>query len=111
MNANKLLSLLGDPGRHAWIVFTLATLNYFPVAFNHLIMSIYGARPPHRCSLPDGHFTNTSIPEKEDGQLDSCNVWVNYTSATNQTEYCPNGWQYKLEEGESTIVNEVGIKK
>ena len=107
MDPKYVMSLLGNPGKHAWIVFTLACLNYFPVTFNHLIMSIYGARPPHTCTLPEGYDADTSIPVLDNGKRDSCNVWVNYTEISNKTTPCSGGWSYTLVDGESTIVNEV----
>ena len=105
----EVLRLLGDPGKYSWIVFTLCCLNYFPVAFNHLAMAIWGATPPHRCRLPDGVAPNNmSIPERDGGELDSCSVYVNYSySGGGEVQPCPDGWEYTLLDWDSTIVNEV----
>ena len=104
---NQFLNVLGTPGRYAWIVFGLVCLNYLPVAFNHLAMAIYGARPPHSCHLPEYVAkNNNSIPSSANGKLDSCSVYTNYTYTTGTTEKCAE-WDFTLLGKESTIVNEV----
>ncbi len=82
--------------------------NYFPVVLNHLAMALYGARTPHRCHLPAGVFPNTSVPWNADaGARDACRVYVNYSRENNDTEPCPDGWDYELRPREKNIVSEV----
>ena len=102
------IAQLGKPGRYTVVVFILLCFNYFPVGFNHLLMAVYGATPPHRCRIPDGHPVNMSIPFLEDGTLDKCNVYKNYSARVEDVKMpCPEGWVYTLVDGDSTIVNEV----
>jgi hypothetical protein len=103
---NQFLDALGSPGRFAWMVFALVCLNYLPVAFNHLAMAIYGARPPHSCHIPDYIIKNNNSVPSNGGKFDSCSVYVNYTYTSGETTKCTS-WDYVLLGKESTIVNEV----
>ncbi len=104
-----ILRLLGDPGKYSWVIVFLCCISNIPVPFNHMVMAVWGATPPHRCRLPDGVApTNLSIPEK-DGKLDSCSVYVNYSYSSGETRPCPHGWEYTLVGRESTVVTEVGV--
>ena len=89
------------------VVYIMLCCNYFPVVLNHLAMAIYGARTAHHCHLPDGLYQNTSIPKSQDGKMDSCQVYVNYSKSTGKTESCPGGWDYELGPRESNIISEV----
>ncbi|KAK2147496.1 hypothetical protein LSH36_550g03036 [Paralvinella palmiformis] len=92
---DKLLAVLGNPGRYSRILFPLLCLNYIQVAFNHLAMSIYAATPPHVCRLPVGvPVDNRSIPTKG-GVLDSCTLYANYTHTSGEAVKCTE-WQYTL---------------
>ena len=49
MDVERIFRLLGNPGRFQVLVYVLLCCNYFPVAVNHLVMAIYGAKTPHHC--------------------------------------------------------------
>ena len=49
MKLDDLISQLGSPGRYQVLIFLFLCLNYFPVAFNHVIMAFLGVRPRHQC--------------------------------------------------------------
>ena len=66
MKINDLLSMLGNPGRYAMVMFIFFTLNYFLVSFNHLAMSVFGAAPPHR-SVGISFYMLLSYPHRSVG--------------------------------------------
>ena len=49
MDVERVFRMLGNPGRFQVLVYVLLCCNYFPVAVNHLVMAIYGAKTPHHC--------------------------------------------------------------
>lgn len=101
----ELLGMLGEPGKYSWIIFVVICFNYFPLTWNHMMMVVIGARPPHRCKIPEGNYLNESVPFVR-GKPDSCHAFENFTKP-NSSVTCPNGWEYTLLERESTIVTEV----
>ena len=48
MEVSELITLLGDPGKFQSVLYFLLWLCNSTVAMNHLIMSVFGAAPPHR---------------------------------------------------------------
>lgn len=57
-----------------------------------------------RCALPPGVSPNSSAPCEEGGvvgdavcEVSRCEVYTNYTSDSNTTEECPDGWVYSGE--------------
>ena len=50
MDIERVYRLLGNPGRYQVMVYVLLCCNYFPVAVNHLVMTVYGAKTIHYCA-------------------------------------------------------------
>ena len=69
-------------------------------------VSSVGGEPTHRCRLPVSMMMNESTPYQYvngERMFDKCNVYENYSSATNRTMPCRLGWVY---ESESVTITE-----
>ncbi|CAH1795062.1 unnamed protein product [Owenia fusiformis] len=85
-----ILASLGDPGSYAKVIFFFVSLNYIPVAFNHLAMAVFGARTTFTCKVPEGFPANLTISPTGE----PCKIFANYSSSSNATESCSTGYDY-----------------
>ncbi len=112
IDLDKNLRHLGNPGCYHILLFVCLSSNNVVVLLNHLAMSVYGSPVPYHCRLPGNYSLNDSVPWVTDkaGNLkpDSCRVYQNFTSSTNLTEQCPDGWEYETDnDRHRTLVMEV----
>ena len=69
-------------------------------------MLLAGYIPKHHCKTPDNSSIKNWIPKDENGNYESCSIYVN-SSVSNETVSCTDGWEYEDENWGLTIVNEV----
>jgi len=111
MEISELMTLLGEPSKYQSFLYFLLWLCNSTVAMNHLIMSVFGATPPHSCKLPSGIQKNASTTPfavkngKTLSEYDSCRVYKDYNSSL-ETIGCLNGWTFKTQPKESSIITE-----
>ena len=68
-----------------------------------------GYIPKHHCKIPDNSSIQAWIPKDEDGNYESCSIYVN-SSVSNDSKAtvpCTDGWDYTEADCGLTIVNEV----
>ncbi|XP_065051213.1 organic cation transporter protein-like isoform X1 [Rhopilema esculentum] len=112
MEVSELITLLGDPGKFQSVLYFLLWLCNSTVAMNHLIMSVFGAAPPHSCKLPPGFMKNaTTTPYavrngKTLSTLDSCKIFDGLNATLGKSIGCPDGWIFQTQPRESSIVTE-----
>ncbi|CAH1775012.1 unnamed protein product [Owenia fusiformis] len=109
MDLDDALEKIGGYGRFQMLIYVLMGLvNMRGCAFL-LGIAFIGHEPPHHCKLPDGVNTSSAIPlvYKPDGtsHLAKCEMYNN-ASIDNSTIPCPNGYQYYLRPGMTTVVAE-----
>ncbi|XP_074642198.1 organic cation transporter protein-like [Tubulanus polymorphus] len=104
---DRILALLGNPGKYQAFLMVLLASNFSYMAFNNMIMAIYGASNPFHCKLPNNVTVEEAIPyNNAKEKYDSCTVYANFSNTTNKTVSCPNGYQFNAEPGELSIVME-----
>ncbi|XP_072032143.1 organic cation transporter protein-like [Amphiura filiformis] len=117
MELDDALVLLGDFGFYQTIIYILiCTAGQVPSVWHMLAISFIGAAPDHHCQLPPGRWPNDSIPVVENRQgnvyledeveYSSCKQYINFTSDSNETIPCTEGWWYDDTYYGSTIVTE-----
>ena len=65
-----------------------------------------GYIPKHHCKFPENSSIQQWIPRDNEGNLESCSIFVNST-VSNKTVDCTDGWEYEDQNCGLTIVNEV----
>eukprot|EP00112_Aurelia_sp_Birch-Aquarium-sp1_P014167 Seg304.1_Seg304.3 transcript_id=Seg304.1_Seg304.3/GoldUCD/mRNA.D3Y31 product="Solute carrier family 22 member 6-A" protein_id=Seg304.1_Seg304.3/GoldUCD/D3Y31 len=112
MDASKIISVLGNPGRFTIVLFSLFFIGNTNLAMNHMIYAIYGATPTHGCNLPKsptaGNWTQVNSTNninkyyQDDGQ---CTILERNNGSLKKVP-CTFGWKFDLEQKQSTIVTE-----
>jgi hypothetical protein len=99
-----------------FFVVTIPSWSLFPAERAYLIHFIFaseGGEPNHHCTLPPNVTVEEAIPKEivhGKTQYSQCKQFVNLSSETNQTEYCPDGWWYDTDMGRTTVT-EVRLPK
>lgn len=93
------------------LVYVLLACNFFPIAFNHWVMILYGHEPPHNCKMPEGWawHRNDSIPivfNNGQGQFHKCHMYKDPENRSLGNKRCVYGWQYHVTSPEWPIIAE-----
>ncbi|XP_070542002.1 organic cation transporter protein-like [Ptychodera flava] len=111
MEVDEAYTLVGECGCYHLIVYFLICVFGQVISVWHVLgITFLGGTPSHLCHVPEGVQLNESIPveaDSTDGQhvYSSCLMYENYTSASNNTVSCTDGWEYDPPD-EITIVTE-----
>ena len=103
-HVDNLLVAMGNPGRFQVLTFLLLGGCYVLNVCNSIAPVFYLAKTRHHCKVDNISLVPAVIKNNEKKQ-DSCTVYLAFN--TSKTIPCRNGWDYHLEEGESTIISEV----
>ncbi|KAI0223124.1 Solute carrier family 22 member 3 [Lamellibrachia satsuma] len=101
MNPDEALLSLGNPWRNPWqmMVYNMVIGLYGIIVSMHMMAIVFvGGYPTHRCRIPVYASVVESAPYEDvegNQRFDSCVVYENYSSATNQTIPCPLGWEFE----------------
>lgn len=138
MKFENLLVEVGGFGWHQAIVVLLLVIPRLTIPFNFLLPNFIGAVPSHYCdisilesewgaaaeNLTREQWLNVSIPRQEDGQLSSCEMFLepqfqllgnvslhNTTTTTSDlpTVKCQKGWVYDNSSFSSTMATELNL--
>lgn len=113
---DRILLLVGSPGRYHLLVTFLLCCMQFPVSFNQHLLKFYAETPKHRCRAQ----TNLTLGDYDlrpvvtvggRRQYSSCELYTNPWDHSKGKKPCDNGWEFLLNPGESTVVSEVSTEK
>ncbi|XP_071950319.1 organic cation transporter protein-like [Antedon mediterranea] len=117
MDVDETLRALHPWGRYQIVLLIVNCVFGTMTPALHIFSLIYIMDTPiHHCNPYEGYSTSQAIPvskvhSKEIVEYESCLIYQmdNGGTLTNQTISCPDGNEYILSEGESTVVNELGL--
>ena len=109
MTTEDLSRALGKPGKFQVLLYIMLAANYTYVCWGHLGMAFIGGKTKHHCRVKNESDIENLVPViMKNGvkQWDKCHLYSGY----NKTKKipCPNGWSYKLQGRENTVIAEVG---
>ncbi|XP_071949866.1 organic cation transporter protein-like [Antedon mediterranea] len=116
MDVDDTLRALHPWGRYQIVLLTINCVFGTMTPALHVFSLIYITDTPvHQCKPYEGYSISDAIPvskvhSKEIVEYESCLIYqMDNGTLTNQTISCPDGNEYILSEGESTVVNELGL--
>ncbi|XP_071950320.1 organic cation transporter protein-like [Antedon mediterranea] len=116
MDVDETLRALHPWGRYQIVLLIVNCVFGTMIPALHIMSLIYIMdTPEHHCNPYEGYSTSDAIPvskvhSKEIVEYESCLIYqMDNGTLTNQTISCPDGNEYILSEGESTVVNELGL--
>ncbi|XP_014667569.1 PREDICTED: uncharacterized protein LOC106809121 [Priapulus caudatus] len=106
------LNKLGKYGKWQFFLFFLINALQIFASFQTFSINYQGLTPAHHCRVPEGANLSDAVPGKNDEdelwQADTCNQYVNFSQASNETIKCQDGYWYDDTYGD-TIVPEWDI--
>ncbi|XP_054708104.1 organic anion transporter 3-like [Uloborus diversus] len=108
---DRVLLLVGSPGRYHFLIAFLLCCMQFPVSFSEYLLGFYTITPKHRCraesNLTLGDYDLRPI-ETANGrrQYSSCELYKDPTDHSKGTKPCDNGWEFLVKTGEASVVTE-----
>ncbi|XP_033117886.1 organic cation transporter protein-like [Anneissia japonica] len=116
MDIEAILRSLNSWGRYQVVLMISVNIYGTILAAIHLMSFIYIMDTPlHFCKPYEGFNMSEAIPisktyNNEITEYESCSIYkLENGTLMNETTSCPNGNEYLLSEGESTVVNELGL--
>ncbi|KAG8195799.1 hypothetical protein JTE90_004803 [Oedothorax gibbosus] len=108
---DKVLLLVGSPGRYHLLVAFLLCGMQFPVSFSDHLLTFYTITPRHRCraetNLTVGDFDLRPVVHVNGERLYSpCELYADPLDHSKGTKTCDDGWEFLMVKGESSVVTE-----
>jgi len=112
MDVSTVIETIGSRGKYHYVVGTLLAITMMNLAINNLSPVVLGYLPPHRCSSI-GNSQSISRSTNQTGN----STWTEYGQCFEMKHNnksvtkipCQNGWNFELEEKQSTIMNEFSL--
>ncbi|GBL84378.1 Solute carrier family 22 member 8 [Araneus ventricosus] len=108
---DRILLMVGSPGRYHLLVAFLLCCMQFPVSFSDHLLAFYTVTPKHRCRA-DANLTlgdydlRPIVTENGKRFYSACSLFADPLDHSKGTKPCDNGWEFMLNKGESSVVTE-----
>ncbi|GFR01584.1 solute carrier family 22 member 6 [Trichonephila clavata] len=108
---DRILLMVGSPGRYHFLVAFLLCCMQFPVSFSDHLLIFYRITPKHRCRA-DANLTlgdydlRPIVTENGKRFYSACSLYADPLDHSKGTKPCDDGWEFMLKKGESSVVTE-----
>uniref|UniRef100_T1IXG4 Major facilitator superfamily (MFS) profile domain-containing protein n=1 Tax=Strigamia maritima TaxID=126957 RepID=T1IXG4_STRMM len=105
-SVDDLLANFGDPGRCQKYILAMLCVSLWIISLNNLMTIFNMGISPHHCQISDGISLNDSIPRLDNGEYESCSMYINFDDHSAGTTDCTHGWTHYPQDGKWTIIQE-----